>query len=1082
MIADSILTLSQPYPGDELYKGKGLRPENRFWLVRRNSRYVIHDALVDDQVLIDASLLRKHQFNLSRWYAKRRVQDLRLDKSTLGSFDGPMGQAVCKVARKLLTDGIHTYYPCVRVDLDPHQRFEVCQRVVASNDYLITDKDLRRFVPIPQVLLENPSFDLVGWYISYLSQLDMYDLKAKKVRTRSCCSSSHKFVGCNSKPMTYNWLASNALPAAVNASEPMPDDLPGLISLSDNGYDSEDDRVSEERVSEKESPYAQDWPELWEDAVMARVAKVLTECQPFPGDGPSVDPNYVEGDQRFVIAQRDLDILEVFDRVQGFEAYLSIKHLLWDNFSVGKWFAERCAFNSGLPRPWEKAQEWVESRSQCRTTIGMPAFREDFEFFSRNPQGVPVDGLELGGVQVDRNKYPSLQRNAAHIKENSRILPKPIVLKVEVNGHPVRALLDSGSLGDFISTTLVDQLSIVRETLDLPLSLHLAVQGSRSKVNARASVKLTYQEINETRTLDVINLNSYDLILGTPWLYQHQICLGFNPARVVVGCDNALPVKAGGDTKLMVSMVTPEEKRIEAVREELRQYADPICKEVSETDLPPFRAINHKIPLIDETKIYSWRPSRCPEIFRSQWAEKRDAYLRSGQWEITASGNTVPMLLIPKLNANPPELRMVVDLHERNSNTHQLTLPLPDMEGVLRRTARHKYRSTLDMKNAYEQIRVIPEHVSRTAVTTPDGNMVSHVVQIGDCNAPATCQALMNFLFSAYIGRFLDIYLDDIVIYSNSLDEHVEHVKAVIDILRREKLYLSKRKLHFIQPVLKLLGRIIDDEGIRMDPDKVDSVLKWKVPTNRNLLRGFIRSVGYLADDILNIRLPLGVLSSITGDKVPFRWGYTEQRAFEEVKDLVHLTRNHSRAPLDYSIDGPPIWMVTDGCATGISGVISLGEDWKTAKIAAFYSAKLNSAQQNYPVHEIEMLAGVETMLWYCDILQGVSFKWLTDHKGLTHLLNQKNLSGRQARWIEKISTFTFKVVYIEGSENVVADALSCLYSNDSPGTQRSREEFTYHDVVDDDTSAVISREDGDVPVLAGIEARIAIGVLVSES
>ena len=79
MIADSILTLSQPYPGDELYKGKGLRPENRFWLVRRNSRYVIHDALVDDQVLIDASLLRKHQFNLSRWYAKRRVQDLRFD-------------------------------------------------------------------------------------------------------------------------------------------------------------------------------------------------------------------------------------------------------------------------------------------------------------------------------------------------------------------------------------------------------------------------------------------------------------------------------------------------------------------------------------------------------------------------------------------------------------------------------------------------------------------------------------------------------------------------------------------------------------------------------------------------------------------------------------------------------------------------------------------------------------------------------------------------------------------------------------------------------------------------------------------
>ena len=152
--------------------------------------------------------------------------------------------------------------------------------------------------------------------------------------------------------------------------------------------------------------------------------------------------------------------------------------------------------------------------------------------------------------------------------------------------------------------------------------------------------------------------------------------------------------------------------------------------------------------------------------------------------------------------------------------------------------------------------------------------------------------------------------------------------------------------------------------------------------------------MGYLADDIPNVRIPMGILSSITGDTVPFRWGYTEQRAFDEVKRLVHNTREHHRIPLIYSPDAPPIWMITDGCSTGISGLVSQGEDWKTAKIAAFYSAKLNPAQQNYPVHEIEMLAGIETMLRHTDILQGVKFKWLTDHKGLIHLLNQKNLSG----------------------------------------------------------------------------------------
>ena len=114
-----------------------------------------------------------------------------------------------------------------------------------------------------------------------------------------------------------------------------------------------------------------------------------------------------------------------------------------------------------------------------------------------------------------------------------------------------------------------------------------------------------------------------------------------------------------------------------------------------------------------------------------------------------------------------------------------------------------------------------------------------------------------------------------------------------------------------------------------MDSEKVDSVMKWKTPTNRDLLRGFIGSVGYLADDIPNIRIPMGVLSAITGDTVPFRWGYTEQRAFDEVKTLVHQVREHHRVPLSYSESAPPIWMITDGCSMGISGLICQGDDWK---------------------------------------------------------------------------------------------------------------------------------------------------------
>ncbi len=198
------------------------------------------------------------------------------------------------------------------------------------------------------------------------------------------------------------------------------------------------------------------------------------------------------------------------------------------------------------------------------------------------------------------------------------------------------------------------------------------------------------------------------------------------------------------------------------------------------------------------------------------------------------------MLLLTKpgsgVRGMPPKLRVVCDLRERNANTRKLMSPLLDMEGILRRIARHPYHSLIDRKDVYEQIRVEPEHVEWTAITTPDGNMVSLVLQQGDCNAVATYQSLMNHIFGPYTGVFMDVYLDDIAIYSDTIEDHLKHVKLVVDILKKEQLYLSASKLHFLCKEMKVLGRIIDNEGIRMDPHKVDSVLNWKVPTSKELL------------------------------------------------------------------------------------------------------------------------------------------------------------------------------------------------------------------------------------------------------
>ena len=154
----------------------------------------------------------------------------------------------------------------------------------------------------------------------------------------------------------------------------------------------------------------------------------------------------------------------------------------------------------------------------------------------------------------------------------------------------------------------------------------------------------------------------------------------------------------------------------------------------------------------------------------------------------------------------------------------KMSAPLPNIEGILHQVAHVKYQSLINGKDVYKQIWIVSEHVHCSTVTTPDGNMVSLILQQGDCNAPAMYQALINYIFSLFISVFMDVYLDDVVIYSNSLEDHVRHVKMIIDVLKQEQLYLSASKLKFLPKDMKILGCVVNKKGIQMNPDKVDCI------------------------------------------------------------------------------------------------------------------------------------------------------------------------------------------------------------------------------------------------------------------
>jgi hypothetical protein len=647
-----------------------------------------------------------------------------------------------------------------------------------------------------------------------------------------------------------------------------------------------------------------------------------------------------------------------------------------------------------------------------------------------------------------------LERNSTRPRDFERLVPKPLTIEVTVHGATARALVDSGSLADFMSTTLADQLKVPLQDLAKPLAVQLAVSGSRTMVNHCTVVNFAYQSISEQRRFEIINLDNYDLILGTPFLFQHGIALGFNPLRIAIGHPSSQNI-AGDQVNFVASMMADVlHDGLDELRTQLRAEASRLCKPVEETPLPPFRNVNHRIPIIDTQKVYSWRPSKCPEPLKALWNDKRERYIKSGRWRFRPGRNAAPLMILLKKPGPDGEVRIrtVIDKREANNNTVKLASQLPEIESILRNVSSHPFRTLIDGRDAYEQIRVVEEDVPHTLFNTPDGTMESLVMQLGDTNAPATYQAVMNDILGPYIGVFVDVYLDDIIIYSDSVEEHLFHCRLVIKILEKEQLYLtSPDKLQFFAERLVILGHIITDRGIQMDPHKIDTVLNWKCPTNYSLLSGFIGTVGYLAPDCAMIRIPMSVLTPLTSGKRPWKWGPTEQRAFEEIKATVDRWRNHHRVNLDYSAGAPTINLVCDACLSGGGGCVSQGDDIATAKIAAFWSGKFNNAQQNYPVHDRELLAIVESLKRFRHLLTGVRFRIVTDHKPLEFFNTQKLLSPRQLRWLDLLSSFDYTIFYIPGETNIVADALSRIYSDEPLGIVRAESEYI-HDVDDSRT------------------------------
>ena len=436
--------------------------------------------------------------------------------------------------------------------------------------------------------------------------------------------------------------------------------------------------------------------------------------------------------------------------------------------------------------------------------------------------------------------------------------------------------------------------------------------------------------------------------------------------------------------------------------------------------------IFHRFRLKDPEKVIKCCSYVCPKKYKDAWRQLLDQHLEAGRIRESSSEYCSPSFLIPK--ADPTVLpRWVNDYRALNENTIPDHYPLPRIEGILSDCAKGSVWAKINMTNSFFQTCVHPDDIKFMAVMTPFGLYEWVVMPMGCKNAPATHQRRMNQALRKYIGKICHVYLDDIMIWSCSIEEHRQNVETVLQALRDADLYCSTKKSQLFTTEFDFLGHHISTRGIEPDRKKVQKIQEWPTPSCAKDVRRFLGLVQYLANFLPRLAEHRAILTPLTMKEAQKEWpGWSRchEIAFQNIKGIV--LGSECLTTIDHDNMGDRrIFVTCDASDRRTGACLSFGDTWETARLVAWDSVQLSQAEKNYPTHEKEMLAIVRALKRFRADLLGTHFTVYTDHRTLECFQGQRDMSRRQARWQELLAEYDFKVVYVKGDENTVADALS---------------------------------------------------------
>lgn len=474
-------------------------------------------------------------------------------------------------------------------------------------------------------------------------------------------------------------------------------------------------------------------------------------------------------------------------------------------------------------------------------------------------------------------------------------------------------------------------------------------------------------------------------------------------------------------TERLKSLINTEhlnEEEADHVNALLKEYGD--CFHLPGENLSFTTSVKHTIPTTDNIPIHV-KQYRYPPVHKEEIDRQVTKLLADEIITPSSSPFNAPLWIVPKKPAadGRKKWRMVIDFRKLNEKTVGDAYPLPNIVEILDQLGSAKYFSIFDLAQGFHQIPMAPEDQEKTAFSTPYGHYEYQRMPFGLKNAPATFQRLMDNVLTGLQGNELFVYLDDIVIYARSIEEHHTKVKELMQRLREANLQLQPDKCQFLRHEVAYLGHVIGNDGVRPDPSKIKAVEHFPIPRNYKNIKQFLGLTGYYRRFIKNFSKIAKPLTDLLKKDKSFAWTPSQENAFNSLK------RELLKEPvLQYPNFKEPFLLTTDASGYAIGGVLSQGQMGKDLPIS-YISRTLNEAEGRYSTIEKECLAVVYCVTYFRHYLYGRKFTILTDHKPLVWLHSIKDPSSRLWKWRLKLSEYEYEIQYKTGKTNVVADALS---------------------------------------------------------